>query len=285
MAALLELDRFRLAKSFDKEPFHIRHRVSEEPFFSIPSLVALARRLPERSVEYQAGDVPVGVDPRFLPPAGVSLEEALRNIEQSGSWVALKNVEQDPSYRDLMERCLREVELSSERSSGAIRDRQAFIFVSSPFAVTPYHIDPEHNFLLQLRGRKTVHIWDPSDRSVLSEEELERFHSGAHRNLVFREELRGKAARFDLGPGDGLYFPVTAPHWVENGPAVSVSLSLTFRTPESERREILHRINSRLRGWGLRPGAGSAAGDWIKYAGFRAARSAKRRVVELGFRK
>ena len=65
--------------------------------------------------------------------------------------------------------------------------REAFIFVSSPGAVTPFHIDPEWNFLLQVRGRKIIHVFPADDRSLVSEEELERFYSGGHRNLAFRE--------------------------------------------------------------------------------------------------
>ena len=33
---------------------------------------------------------------------------------------------------------------------------QGFIFVSSPNSVTPYHFDPEHNILLQIRGSKVM---------------------------------------------------------------------------------------------------------------------------------
>ena len=44
---------------------------------------------------------------------------------------------------------------------------EGFIFVSSPGSVTPYHIDPERNFLLQVRGNKTMHMFDGSDRSLL----------------------------------------------------------------------------------------------------------------------
>jgi len=46
---------------------------------------------------------------------------------------------------------------------GRTFSQQAFIFVSSPEAVTPLHMDPEHNFLLQVRGLKTLHLFDPND--------------------------------------------------------------------------------------------------------------------------
>ena len=39
----------------------------------------------------------------------------------------------------------------------------ARIFVSSPGAVTPFHMDHEHNFILQIRGNKKLYTWDPMD--------------------------------------------------------------------------------------------------------------------------
>ena len=56
-----------------------------------------------------------------------------------------------------------------------------------------------------------------------------------------------------MGPGDGVHVPVTAPHWVKNGPEVSVSFSITFQTRASERRGIVYRVNHALRQRGLKP--------------------------------
>jgi len=134
--------------------------------------------------------------------------------------------------------------------------REGFIFLSSPGAVTPFHIDSEYNFLLQVRGSKTVSMWDPADRFVLPEEELERFYATfVHRNLPWRDVFQTTAFVLPLAPGEGLHFPVTVPHWVKNGPEVSVSFSITFRTADSERRELLYKANARLRKLGLSPHA------------------------------
>ena len=43
-----------------------------------------------------------------------------------------------------------------EAATGAMLTPQGFIFVSSPDSVTPYHFDPEHNILLQIRGTKVM---------------------------------------------------------------------------------------------------------------------------------
>jgi len=69
-----------------------------------------------------------------------------------------------------------------------------------------------------------------------------------------------------MQPGDGVYIYPWAPHWVHNGPAVSISLSITFRTQRSERDELVHFLNGRLRRRGLspRPAGESKLVDWTK---------------------
>ena len=84
---------------------------------------------------------------------------------------------------------------------------QAFIFITSPGSVTPYHIDPEHNFLLQVHGSKTVRMLDGSDRDVLSDRELEGFYADQGRNLEFDESNQESGWKFLLEPGMGLHFP------------------------------------------------------------------------------
>lgn len=268
---LLQIDSLRFRERFDRAPFLVRHHLMDHPLFSLPRLIELARALPEDRVEYNAGDVPVSLDPTKTPRTGLSIEETIRRIEECRSWMVFKNVERDPEYRALLDRCLDQVRAHSESLWPGMGRREGFIFVSSPDAVTPYHMDPEHNFLLQVRGRKHVSMFDGEDRELLSERELERFYARAHRNLIFDEFNRHKAHVFDLTPGDGLYFPVTWPHWVKNGSQVSVSFSITFRTASSDRREILYRVNERMRRLGIRlpPVGQSEFVDGAKYRAFR----------------
>jgi len=71
---------------------------------------------------------------------------------------------------------------------------------------------------------------------------------------------------------------MVAPHWVQNGDEVSVSFSITFRTPASERRQVVYCANADLRRKGLnpRPPGASAFRDLAKYYGFRARNGIKR---------
>ena len=277
-ARLLDIDPDKFRADFNRAPFIIGHHLVDHPLFSLPRLVELAQRLPEKQIEYNAGKLPVSVDPSQTPRNGLSVEETIRRIEECQSWMVLKYVETDPEYRDLLMRCLAEVKEHSETITPGMVQPEAYIFITSPGSVTPYHMDPELNFLLQIRGSKTVYQFDGRDRSIVTEEDLERFYTGAHRNMKFNEAWRAGAWKFELEPGQGLHFPVAYPHWVQNHDAVSISFSITFRTPAIERTSIIHRVNARLRRWGLTPSPVGQRGwsDALKFQGYRAWRRVRR---------
>jgi hypothetical protein len=288
---LLEIEGGTFRACFDRRPFLIGHELVDHPLFAMQRLMRLCQSLPTGSIEYNAGNIPVSIDPAKTPGNGLNAEETLRRIAECKSWLVLKNVEQEPEYRALLQHCLADVARHSEPIHPGMCQAEAFIFVSSPRAVTPYHMDPEHNFLLQIRGSKCVHMYDGRDRSVLSEEELEHFYGGGHRNLAYPAALARSSWTYHLTPGLGLHFPVTAPHYVRNGREVSVSFSITFRTPELKRRRLVHIYNAFLRRRGLRPTPAGARSwlDRFKYlatgACLRASRligGLRRRAIEPG---
>jgi hypothetical protein len=249
----LEIDAAEFRRCFDRVPFLVRHRLSGHPLFALPRLLELAATLPAANVEYNAGNIPVSLAPDLTPRNGLSAAETIRRIEDCNSWLVLKYVESDPAYRALLEACLAQIARHSEPLRPGMCMPQGFIFLSSPGSVTPYHMDPEHNFLLQIRGAKSVRLYDAADRALVSHEELERFHAGAHRNLRWRPECETSGQDYSLEAGQGLHFPVCAPHFVRNGGSVSISFSITFRTPDKERDSLVHRFNGVMRSRGLRP--------------------------------
>jgi hypothetical protein len=216
-------------------------------------LLDLARTLPEKHIEYNAGTLPVNQDQALTPRNGLSAADTIRRIRDCKSWLVLKWVEHDPEYRTLLEACLDEVRPHSEPLAPGMRQPQAFIFITSPGSVTPYHMDPEHNFLFQVRGNKIVRHFDGLDPTILTHEELERFYGSRVRNMTLKEGNRDRCWTYDLQPGQGLHFPVTFPHWVQNGDEVSISFSITFRTPDLDRRRMIYAFNHHLRNWGLMP--------------------------------
>ena len=249
----LQFDAAQFNSAFPHQPFLVRHALCGNSLFSLESLVALSKRLPSNKVEYNAGTIEIDMHDKLTPQTGLSVEETIRRIQSCRSWMVLKNVEADPIYRSLLDACLADVAHLSEPLTPGMRRHEGYIFISSPGSRTPYHMDGEHNFLLQLTGSKKVHMWDSADRSLLTEKEIEAHYTGAHRNLSYQDAFAAKSQVLDLTPGHGLHFPVNAPHWVQNGPEVSVSFSVTFRTPAIDKRALLYATNSRLRAWGLNP--------------------------------
>jgi len=252
----LEIDPETFRTHFNRKPFLFRHHLCDHPVFRLPNLAELARTLPPDIVEYNAGKIPVSLpDQENTPYTGLSAEETVRRIEECGSWMVLKRAEADPESLDVLNRCLDEIEPLSEPIEPGMCEREAAIFVTSPGSITPYHMDKEINFLLQIRGSKTISVFSASDREVVSEVELEKHFTGAaiKRNMVFHERYQERATVFELRAGYGIHIPTTDPHWIKNGDAVSISFSNGFKTRASLRRGMIYNLNGRMRKMGLRP--------------------------------
>ncbi|MEA2442237.1 MAG: hypothetical protein QOH76_3661 [Thermoleophilaceae bacterium] len=276
MTRLLEIDAEQFATSFAREPFTVRHGLTEHPLLSVESLAQLADRVPSGSVEHNRGDVPEVLSSGEAPREDLSPGEIARGIETNGCWMVLKHIEQDPEYKQLLDETLDEVAPLVNDREGGMHRREGFIFLSAPNSVTPSHIDPEHNFLLQVRGWKEMNVGRFGDPKA-EQELLERYYSGGHRNLEWKPE---DATTYRLDPGHGIYVPVHAPHFVRNGDSVSVSLSITWFTPSIERDARVHALNARLRKLGISPLAPGrrAASDHAKASAAKALAAARRTV-------
>jgi len=244
-----------LTRAYPEQPILLDHQLVGQELLTLEALAGLAARMRPEDVEYNRGDLPVGVDPSRTPANGLSIEETIRRIEDCGSWMVLKSIEQDEPYRALLHDVLAAVEPAVHDATGAMLKREGFIFISSPGAVTPFHFDPEHNILAQIRGSKTMSIFPADDEALVSSTEHERFHSGGHRNLPWQEAFAERGQPFRLTPGKAVYVPVKAPHWVQNGPEVSISLSITWRSQWSYNEQSARLMNRLLRRAGVTPRA------------------------------
>ncbi|MBU1607403.1 MAG: cupin-like domain-containing protein, partial [Alphaproteobacteria bacterium] len=219
--------RERFGQLYPEQPHVLAHALGSHPLLELGSLAALAGRLPESSIEYNRGDLPIGVDGK--PGAtGLSIEDTIRRIASANSWAVLKNIEQDPAYEVLLLGLLGELRGEIEARTGAMLRPQGFVFISSPDAVTPYHFDPEHNILLQVKGSKVIPQFPAGDARFAPDEVHETYHSGGARELRWQDDFAAAGREFAIGPGEGLFVPVMAPHFVRNGPESSISLSITW---------------------------------------------------------
>ncbi len=252
------LARANFAASYPEGPHKLRHNLGAHPLLELEALAQLAETLPARSIEYNRGDLPIGVDGK--PAAnGLTIGETIRGIERVRSWAVLKNIEQHPAYAALLGELLGEIERQIVAKTGRMMKTQGFVFVSSPDAVTPYHFDPEHNILMQLVGDKAMTVFPAGNAECAPDRVHEAYHTGGGRELRWNDDLARHGMTFRLAPGEAIYVPVMAPHYVKNGPAPSISLSITWRSEWSFAEADARAFNGWLRKFGVDP---RAPGRW-----------------------
>ncbi|VWX51405.1 transcriptional regulator [Novosphingobium sp. 9U] len=261
------------AASYPEVPHILAHSLDHHPLLEREALAQLAEALPEPSVEYNAADQPIGIDGKPAP-TGIPIGETIRRIETSASWAVLKNVEQHTPYAALLAELLAELTPAIERRTGRMLKTQAFVFISSPGSMTPYHFDPEHNILLQVRGSKVMTQFPAGEPRYAPDRVHETYHTGGGRELTWREELLSGGREYPIGPGEAVYVPVMAPHFVRNGPEPSVSLSITWRSEWSFAEADARAFNGLMRKWGMSPArpARWPASNRAKALGWRVAR-------------
>jgi len=182
MTRLLEIDVPKFEDSFAERSMGVTHGLCGHEELSVEAVADLADALPASSVEHNRSDVAA----------------------------VLKNIEHQPVYRRLLDELLDEVVPLVKGDEGGMNLREGFIFLSAPNSATPAHTDHEHNFLLQVRSPKRMYVG--SFRDPLAEQlQIERMYAG-HRNM---DQLPDDPILYDLSPGEGVYVPPCAPHYVQ----------------------------------------------------------------------
>ena len=182
MSTQLSIDPERLSRGLGDEPFAVTHELVEHPLLELEAIGKLADALPEDSIEHNLGQVPEVLPSGEAPRLDLSPGEIARGIDSNGCWMVLKRIEQDPAYAELLAETLAEATESMRQREGGVRRLEGFIFLSAPNSTTPAHFDPEHNFLLQIRGTKEMVVGEFPDPDTEAHE-LERYYGGGHRNI------------------------------------------------------------------------------------------------------
>ena len=235
---------------FPEQPVAFVHDLHLDDRLTLAAVADLADRLPRRSVIADTAEQPLLV-PQGGPPRGALARpgDVIRDIKNANAWLTLLNVEDDPGMAELMDTMLGQLEPRIIAKQGKMRNRVAFVFVSSPNSVTPVHYDIEHSLLLQVSGSKVVSIGRFENDSV-RQHEFNRYWNGSHGRI---EAQPPEVASYTLTPGRAVYIPPGTPHWVHNGPALSLSVTLTYFTAATVRQNRVEHFNSRLRRLKLNP--------------------------------
>lgn len=250
-----DLSLTELKSRFNESSFSFEHKLVNDPLFEMDRLMQLAQLCAQRPNDllFDAGDAKVTQKWGTIGQRGLSAEEALRQIETAGAWIIMKHVELDPEYGKCLNDYTEAVfQWADEPLRKILMKPEMLVIISSPKRITPFHMDGEVNFLLQVRGHKTIRIYDRNDRVVLTEEEIERFYSVDITAATYKEGIDDRCKLYELTPGMGAHIPVNCPHWVQNGSEVSVSVSVNYEIPRPMRAD-LYKVNYMLRKAGLKP--------------------------------
>ena len=245
------------ADRFDRMPFWIDHNLGNHRLFELPRLAELAKLLWSKAdgrILFQEANVPVHSRWDEIGRKALSVMDGIKHIRDSNSLIVLKRIQADPDYKTLLDQIIRELsQLTGIELQRQITWLVGSIFLSSPRSVTPYHIDHETNFLLQIHGDKDVYICDANDRKVLTEQEIENYYAGDMSAARYNPESEKRAHRFRLKPGNGVHNPSKGPHWVRNGDDYSVSLSINFCLRKLDREARVYQFNHHLRRLKVKP--------------------------------
>ena len=253
----IEFDRDVFTASYNRLPFLVNHRLDQHPKFTFAQLFRLCKRLPPNQVKLRVGKVPDDTDfdaslERFNQ--GLLLDDAMAHFEERQAYIVINFPERDPEYRPIIDAFLGEIAAQTEVLEPGLNWYATYIFITAQDSVTPYHMDREMNFLLQICGSKTVRLWDPFDDAIMTPVQKDRLLSDRDDpRPPYQQSFEAKAKIFELRPGLGVHHPFIAPHLVKTGPAPSISLAITFRSERSDVWTDAHRVNHRLRKFGLRP--------------------------------
>jgi hypothetical protein len=235
----------------EHKTFSFQHSLGNFPGLSIPNIQKLTRRLLEEKRFDQVYCRALDGSKNDTISADAVLA-TLQSFETAGAWLRLTRVDEiNEEFREISETFYSELStLLNQDIKSQVMKTFVTLFISSPGAVTPYHIDHTWNFLLQIGGLKTVHLYDQTDPRILRQQDTEAWYWNRF-SLERNDAVPGIA--YNLTPGDGVHHPVNAPHWVQNGPEISVSLSFGMCLHASNDDAKVHQINFLLRKLGLNP--------------------------------
>jgi len=243
-----------LDDAFPARAMGFTHTLHLDDRLTVAAVADLADRLPRKSVIADTATQPLLV-PQGGPPRGALDRpgDVIRDLQNANAWLTLLNVEADPGMADLMNTQLDQLQATliarKGPRQGRMHKRVGFVFVSSPNSVTPVHFDIEHSLLMQVSGRKTVSIgrWENAEAR---RREFDRYWDGSHGRI---ESLPEEIASFTVTPGQAVFIPPGTPHWVQNGPDPSLSVTLTYFTAATVRENRVEDFNSHLRRRKMKP--------------------------------
>ncbi len=232
---------------FGRANLCFEHNLHDRPQFSDEGLADILDRYPRDKLGvFTMGDDPVAWRTwRRGVAEGLSGAELLAAVQAGRIWLNLRAVN---SYTDDYAILCDEIFADVDAGAGVRTFRRDVgLLISSPEVQVFYHLDVPLVSLWQLRGTKTVWLYPPRAPYV-EDTQLERIvRRETAEQFAYDPAWDAGAERVELTPGRMITWPQNAPHRIENGPMMNVSLSIEFMTPASLMRANVIYANGLLR--------------------------------------
>ena len=234
---------------FGAVPLMFNHELHNHSLFSDAALVRLLDNMKRDDYRVSATDVaPDGTHRRRQGEIlGLSGQEALDAVKNGRIWILrLCPDKRDPAYQDLLHDIYGEMQRMVPGFKPSLLGIMAVI-ISSPKAYVAYHCDMPGQTLWQIRGTKRVYVY-PNKPPFLPQATLEKIAiRETDEYMAYDKSFDDAAATFDLQPGQMLYWPLNAPHRIQNADCVNVSFTTEHSTPADRRFFFVNYANGILR--------------------------------------
>jgi hypothetical protein len=238
-----------------RTPVTFGHHLVDEPLLQLDALAQLADLLDPAQIEVTDASAPTVVDQRITErldgsnAGGRAAGVLVRDAEADRRWMAMRHIEVVPAYRRLVDGVFGEFCATTGLASSDAYRPEGYIFIGATGAVTPAHVDHEHNLFFQIRGTKRFTTGGFPDKTI-EHRTFEGMYAHEYGSTAFAP---ADPTTHVLRPGDGLYVPPPAVHLVENDDSLAISFSLVFHDPVLDRTAKVYAFNSHLRQLRLRP--------------------------------
>lgn len=226
----------------------LKHRLHENPLFSLDALADLIDRAPSSNWEI----VNMGAAGKrhlweYGDNGGHSGKTIIDTIANGRFWVNIRKVmDFDPRYDALLTSIFREIE-DRVPSLGKTFKHNLGILISSPGAQVYYHADIPGQSLWQISGTKSVYIY-PNSQPFLDPREMEAMVLGEIEEEIHYEPWMDEYAKIvELNPGDMATWPLNGPHRVVNHDCMNISVTTEHWTPAIRNSYAVHYGNGVLR--------------------------------------
>jgi hypothetical protein len=249
----------------------LRHTLADRAMFSDESLANLIETIEPRHMDIST----MGDDVStwgHCDRAGLSGAQVLEAVRGGRIWINMMAIEKvDPRFAEVLEGMYAELE-------AAVPDFKTFkrklgLLISSPGAKVFYHFDVPGQGLWQIRGRKRIWIYPPTEPFLRATNVENVVRSLDKEDVPYEPWYDEHAEAYDMEPGDMLHWALNGPHRVENYDVLNVSLTTEHWTDEIRRSYAMNYGNGVLRRdvrWQPRSRNASGPAFWAK-AGLTAA--------------